>query len=176
MTTMMILIMMQWLRWCSDVDLLYTFITHLNMKFAIVTFITITDNNDAHFVMIPHCTYFVLSGGSQEELSSYSYDHRETDEKIFEVMNKIDTDVWCDDYDDCDDVDCDDDDDDYDDGDDDLLCCWWWWWSLWCCYWSAVSMILMMMIMICCVDVSSSSRALSVTGETTLWEVKYNVV
>jgi hypothetical protein len=33
-------------------------------------------------------TYCVLSGGSQEDLSSYSYDHRETDEKIFEVMNK----------------------------------------------------------------------------------------
>ena len=45
------------------------------------------------FVIILHCTYFVLSGGSQEDLSSYSYDHRETDEKIFEVMNKTDTDV-----------------------------------------------------------------------------------
>ena len=58
------------------------------------------------FVIIPHCTYFVLSEGSQEDLSSYTYDHRETDEKIFEVMNKTDTDVWCDDCDD-------DDDDDY---------------------------------------------------------------
>ena len=60
------------------------------------------------FVIIPQCTYFLLSGGSQEDLSSYSYDHRETDEKIFEVMNKTDTDVWCDD----DDYNDDDDDDD----------------------------------------------------------------
>jgi len=102
------------------------------------------------FGIIPHCTYFVLSGGSQEDLSSYSYDHRETDEKIFEVINKTDTDVWCDD-----DYDCDDDSSSYDsyssdddvmmimmmmiDNDDEVM-----------------MMIMMMMILICCIDVSSS--------------------
>ena len=33
-----------------------------------------------------------ILGGSHEDTSSYSYDHRETDEKIFEVKKKIDSD------------------------------------------------------------------------------------